>query len=442
MQSDEDYFWKKLSTSLLLICIISFSCKETPVGPRTPLSTSLTVEHAGVTGAWLRLQASPISAEQSVEIRRNGLTIFKSPITSSDTLILDQGLFPAHAYTYQAVRRTDSMIIYMTPPVQTTTMDTTSHNIMWEVDTLSIASASRLFDVAILSDTQLYAVGEYYVDDLNGQYDPYPYNLAIWNGKSWTRKRVEYEYSPGMYSYSLLVWLYAFNPNDIWFSNSVGWNGQSFYNIDVGIPVFYGIQAWKMWGSPNGQTCIVGNGGTIACSWDHGITWRKIESGTTVPLNDVWGGSNPYVGPQVMLIAASNKYSPGDERLLRINQAGILDSIPWPMSLRPVASVWFDDYSKIFVCGGGVHEYLGKGAWKEFTELPLILTNRIRGNAENDIFVVGDFGLVAHYNGMSWHVYPEVALADGNYESLAVRGNTVMAVGLTGSQAIATLGRR
>jgi hypothetical protein len=65
--------------------------------------------------------------------------------------------------------------------------------------------------------------------------------------------------------------------------------------------------------------------------------------------------------------------------------------------------------------------------------LPEIFTNRIRGNDENDIWVVGDFGIALHYNGMTWREYPELRLYNGNWEDLAVKENLTVAVGWKGS---------
>ncbi len=54
------------------------------------------------------------------------------------------------------------------------------------------------------------------------------------------------------------------------------------------------------------------------------------------------------------------------------------------------------------------------GLWLEVAGPSIIpyYTERIRGAEVNDIFVVGDFGIVAHYNGISWKLFPQVAAAD------------------------------
>jgi hypothetical protein len=73
---------------------------------------------------------------------------------------------------------------------------------------------------------------------------------------------------------------------------------------------------------------------------------------------------------------------------------------------------------------------------------PVIYTNRIRGNASNDVITVGDFGIVAHFNGVTWNVYNELAIAVGNYESVSIKNNLVVAVGFSNAQGIVVLGKR
>lgn len=83
----------------------------------------------------------------------------------------------------------------------------------------------------------------------------------------------------------------------------------------------------------------------------------------------------------------------------------------------------------------------GKG-WEQAIGIPAIYTNCIRGNAENDIVVAGDFGLLAHFNGATWHLYPEAGFPGGVYESVSIRGNMVVAVGWMGSRVIIARGVR
>lgn len=85
------------------------------------------------------------------------------------------------------------------------------------------------------------------------------------------------------------------------------------------------------------------------------------------------------------------------------------------------------------MCGAGVFVYKDDN-WHEFTEIPLIFTERIRGIDNNDVFVAGDFGLVAHFNGINWKIYTEVAA--GLYYSCDYKGNVFVAVGAQNPPAV------
>lgn len=104
-------------------------------------------------------------------------------------------------------------------------------------------------------------------------------------------------------------------------------------------------------------------------------------------------------------------------------------------------SVWFGDDTPIYVCGGGVHAYKDV-RWQEIPGLSYYYTNRIRGNHQNDIFVAGEFGFVAHYNGIDWKIYDEPKLTTGKYHGLAVKDDLVVAVGWSGPYAVMCIGKR
>ena len=110
---------------------------------------------------------------------------------------------------------------------------------------------------------------------------------------------------------------------------------------------------------------------------------------------------------------------------------------------RRKKSVWGTAPDNLYLVGDGVFTYNGESL--DFIQLPPEIPNyhmeSIRGTAENNMFAVGHFGLVVHYNGNSWHYYPELY----NYAiatSVTVIGNSVFVVGIDGSQAFIYSGRR
>ena len=65
--------------------------------------------------------------------------------------------------------------------------------------------------------------------------------------------------------------------------------------------------------------------------------------------------------------------------------------------------------------------------------------NMVRGNAINDIFIIGDFGLATHFNGSSWQVYNDVFW---DIWGLAFKQNLVAFVGQKNGLGYLVIGRR
>jgi hypothetical protein len=316
--------------------------------------------------------------------------------------------------------------------------DSTSHNFLWQIDTLGDGNSSVLYDVAIINDTLAYAVGDISVRDSTGGFRLPPYNLARWNGKRWELLTL----IQSGFGYEENYCVVAFGPNDIWIGGTVPkhWDGSRWK--------FYGLS-----GDYTGGFRIRAIGGMssrdLYCSGDEGnlrhfdgSAWQVVQSGTTAQIQDIWAGSNLLVGSDVALMTAADKFAASDRKILRARQGGVVDTIAWRAELqRPVHSVWFDNKSDIFVSGTGVFSYDGK-AWTEKNDVPLYFTNRIRGNSPQDIIVVGDVGIVSHYNGSSWRTYLELMLPVDQYTSLAIKGTTVIAVGYKVGKAVVILGKR
>ncbi len=418
--------------------VLAFSCKKDP--PVVPEPTlSLTAVDASCIEAWLKVTTTQRPA--TVRLLRDGQRVSDLRPLTSDSLLVDEGLLPNRAYTYQLQRlAADSTVTETSASVQVTTMDTTSHAWLFDPPVLlGDGSSSVLYDVAIINDTLVYAVGEIYKRDSLGNWDPNACNLVKWNGREWQLERV-YTYSAcNPVNYAPLKALWAFSDTSILVTSggSLGWyNGRT--NVpDCSIRPLATGSINKIWATSERDIYVVGGNGFIAHY--NGTTWRRLESGIGVRLNDVWGGNNPWVGGNVVLVAASNKFDPGEMKLLRI-RSGVVDNLPWPMQSRRIHSVWFDRQSSVYTSGGGVFRLKGGGVWSE-QPVPLIYTDCIRGSLPNSIWVAGDFGIMAHFNGYSWRDFLELRVS-GIYYSVAVTDNMVFAVGYVGARAVIQRGVR
>jgi hypothetical protein len=306
--------------------------------------------------------------------------------------------------------------------------DTTSHNFTWTVDMLGDGSGGALYDVAIINDTLAYAVGEIYLKDSTGQYDPLPYNAVLWNGREWSLKRIR-TFLFTSYIVPPLEGISAFSPNDIWCVGSFpvhgdGSNWKMYHLQSMGIAA----SVSKGWGVSSNDMYFVGPRRSIV-HYD-GSTWQKIESGITDPsftFTDIWGIPGSNGSPAFVLTIGSNLQYETNPHIISLTSNSARDTLGWIMKGIPY-SAWFSSPSNFYIAGAGVWQY--EQSWKKIDSASLVL--RIRGTSNNNIvaFGVGNTAsFLVHYNGSTWKEYPEVRIPWGFARGLAVRNNMVMAVG-------------
>ncbi len=320
------------------------------------------------------------------------------------------------------------------PTGPSSSSDTTSHAWTFTITMLGGASGSALYDIAIVNDTDAWAVGEIYVDSSDGNVDPFPYGGGQWNGQSWNIQRIPYFYQ-GQPLYGPTYSVLAFEISDIWFGigNLIHLNGGQYIPVQVG-SAFNG-RILKMWGTTTNDFYIVGENGPVA-QYGNG-NWQKISSGTSLNIQDIYGSGG------TVLAVASYPGESLDKSIMQINGTTVTqlstNGIPWPLS-----SVWFVP-GHYYVVGQGIYEKtsLSQSVWQQDSIDTVDFFSSICGNAWNDFFVAGGYGQLLHFNGKSWQSYQNVlGLQSGGISSIAVKGNLMIGVGYLGSKAIAFVGRR
>jgi predicted small secreted protein len=321
------------------------------------------------------------------------------------------------------------------PPDNGNGQDTTSHNFTFQSWTFGEHSSSVLYDVAIINENNIWAVGEIYLNDSLGQSDPQPYGVAHWDGTDWMLMKVSYHDFNQTEKYPGPLFTVTEIDGEIYvvsYANLLKWTGNDWEEKAFFMEqIPFDGQVIKIWGYSGNNIYCVGRNGAIY--YYFGTGWQKIESGTDVDIQDIWGisdgSSNPFI-----LCAASNVATLGEHKILRIANTEV-DTINWGTGRR-VHSVWFNSKEKLYACGGGVFFSSAPNYnWIEQTDVPLYFTERVRGKERNDLFVVGHYGLLAHFNGATWKTYPEASTAV-IYKSLDYKNNLMVTVGLTETQAI------
>ena len=323
-------------------------------------------------------------------------------------------------------------------------LDTTSHTINWIVEDIG-ESGSILRDVAIISDTLAYAVGEIYRNDSL-------FNVAKWDGQIWVLKKLYYNQNSTI---SKIRGIFVNSLDNIWIAagSIFHWDGVSssvqlsFSRLDLSDP---NGTVEKLWSS-NSMIYGVGNSGTIVLYVNN--QWQELESGTNINLRDVWGSPD---GSIVWVAGFEDSYGTvflrntgnGFEKVLEITDP----NMPHPPNeiTHVFKSLWTDSADTVYLGAVGrvyaapknTTGYAKENIWWDYaneTELPPA-TNIIRGTANNDVFVGGYLQFVRHWNGASWKEYSEIE-GDGTWRSMSIKNDLVITVGENFSNGNARIAR-
>ena len=323
----------------------------------------------------------------------------------------------------------------VSPEIHWGLADTTSHDILWQIDSLS--ASGTLHDVAIVNDSLIYAVGELHPLDSTGQSQPGYYSMAEWNGSNWQFRRLYYTCqgcSVSPLPLTEIEGILIFSPTDIWLcmGSVFHWNGVdsvldlSFSRLDLTSQVG---MIDRLWGTSSTNLYGVGAGASVV-HFD-GSTWQQIQTETSFDFRGIWGSNDE------ILAVASDPHSATRSLIIAIkgNAVTLSDST----LEHHLANIWFSAGKKYFVVGDGIFTKMSltDSLW---TGKPLDLTNyysiAIAGTDTNNVFVGGAFCDLLHYNGSTWKNYSSLLAAYGGISAFSLKGNLVVAVGSSGSRAV------
>jgi hypothetical protein len=443
-----------LTSLLLLITVVSCNTTEPTPPDETKPTLTLAIDDASCTEVWLQLTTKDLTlpAELTlIQYNPSGDSLSQSfLLNTQDSLLYIDSLLPNQTYNFQLsciwnpVSGNQQQVSSIKQ--QVTTMDTTSHNFTFQSWTFGTIGSSTLYDVAIIDENNIWAVGEIQIADtsINGYT---VYNAVHWDGSDWELFRIpNYDY-PNTLVYGALQTIFAFSANDIWFcsySNLVHYDGSTFSSkAQFMTSINFNGQVLKMWGSDKNNIYCVGRNGAIYHYY--GTNWQRIESGTTLNINDIWGDFNEKTQEWEVLAVASNVNTSVERAIIKIgnNTSQSTSTSPIQWSLK---TCWFIPMRKYYVAGSGIYEKhnLILDQWaNEPLEITTYYTNRIRGNDINDVVGVGAFGDLVHFNGWQWESnYTQPNLNFGSYLSVDFKNNLVVAVGLEYNQAEILIGIR
>jgi len=414
---------------LISFLLFSASCNTTEPPPpdEQPNAIKLKLIDVSCTEAFINITASDTVLPVNITLKKDDINLFSFMLTQTDTTVIDTTLQPDLTYTYQTTAQIKG-VEQKSDTLQVKTLNTTSHNFTWQTFTFGepTAGSSTLYDVTIIDENNIWAVGEIYMNDSLGNPDPDAYNAVHWNGINWELKRIYYYGVCSAVMYPPLMAVWAFNENNIVITNggSIGWFDGTTVDLDCGVNPLLSGAINKIWGMSNNDLYVVGNGGSIA-HYQNG-SWSKIESGTTSDIKDIWGNIDPVTQSYKILAVA---FSPGETRIFTINSNSAIDTLNWPVN-KGLGSIWFDKFH-LFVSGSGVWKNKNN-VWEKMNGVPDYFLNTIRGDKINNLFAVGWTVRMVHYNGVEWKEIPGIP-EEFNFESVAVKEKKVIAVGFSSS---------
>jgi len=337
-----------------------------------------------------------------------------------------------------------------------TQVDTTSHAFTFQQYSWGGGGGSFLKDVAILSDTNIWVVGginivEY---DSTGKQIYTPYGAVHWDGTNWKLVKLPTNIGLTYTQYLTPTGIIAFSLNDIWVANAGGihkydgikitrsyWIANYLGNAGV---LSSGQIVQKVWGTSDNNLYAVATGGGIA-HFD-GSNWQKLSSPTSLDIMNIYGATNPRNGKlEILAVATQLDSLPAQSQLLKIDGTSVTVVSTFSTTYF---STWFVPGEKYYIVGDGIitTPSMQNPSWSSVTidSTTQYEAGHVCGTNANDIFITGSNLDIIHFNGSTWYNYAHQIPSSylGGYPGVALRGNTMVAVGFDNQTAILLMGKR
>jgi len=385
------------------------------------------------TEVWLELNVEGFTLPQKIELIRNGKTIRNILATQRNTIVFDDNLKPLTNYDYVA-KLSDRLFVADVSQIKT--LDTTSHDFTWETFYFGDGNAtSKFMDVEIINENDIWVVGKISGDgyDSNGkQYDLF--NAVRWDGEKWNLERIlSYGYCNQNQKYVRPINSISYaNYGVIWcaYGNQIINASQNIAYCNTEITGLYTIEK-------------LDDDGLIAVNHSEEVSylnyfingeWSRItkpEEGVNLDLLPIIDKNNETI----ILFPNSNNLTK-KSKIYSVNKNKLVN---FHSDLPDVfiASIWTHGTNPIYAVGKGLHENKnGKWTSIDYNSTPSL--QKIRGSELNNIVAVG-WENVVHYNGSTWKRYEEL---DGIYNSVAVKNDLVVIVGMQNNKAAIVVGKK
>ena len=297
-----------------------------------------------------------------------------------------------------------------TPPDIDDTPKPGKRDYTWTIDTLAYPGSFQTLmrDIWASSPTNVYVVGH---NDQGGQGTMFRYD-----GNKWRAVDLGSIIIGGI----TLSAIYGFGPNDIYAV------GQRIYDnptpppnyLDSSLIIHYDGVSWRdikiikgsrlncIWGATTTSILAGGSYGTLF--YFNGIGWKKMDFDSSESIVNIGGLSNTeYYASTVVEYADSLRCN-----LLKFsgpnwNKIDSFTVIFTNMVWKFGHSLYQTPTGILYSSGYGVYKKDGN-SWQRlfYNEYPL----HLGGSSDQNIFAVGDFGRIYHWNGVDWKRLVEIEL--------------------------------
>jgi hypothetical protein len=423
-----------LGALVISLGILIKSCDTTD--PPDNKSLTLKLEDVSCTEAWIELTTTNLQLPTTITLKQTNPTgDTKSQIINlniKDSLLYIDSLLPNKSYTFIASHSSASggLSGITSNTLSVTTMDTTSHDFTWQSWTFGTIGSSTLYDVAIINENNIWAVGEILIADtsINGYTT---YNAVHWDGSQWNLKKITVTFRGNLIT-PPLEGVFAFSTEDIWFVGSlpIHGDGENWIMYDLRTTLDPNISLSKAWGISSNNIYFVGRNGSIAHY--NGSTWTKIESGTGVMLNSINGepsGSETWI----------SGYNPtGNHHSILLLVEGLTASVIWEAQNLVGTPPYGFNIQSIYLYNDLLFIASDEGIFRKNTRLDLspqrlssnpVWKYKITGTDQNDIYCVGDNSIITHYNGIKMKIIHQIFSNTSVFYSATAKNNTMASVG-------------
>lgn len=313
------------------------------------------------------------------------------------------------------------------------TPELTNHIFTWSTDTLGLRN-SRINDVAVVSENDIWVVGQFNLPDPDSSYDGSGierFSIALWDNIGWQFKSVRFG--------SEVQSIHYFDENDIWVCsyNPVHWNGEEWtYHHLEGMGVISEGYVTELWGNASNDMYFAGTKGVLV-HYD-GTMFTKINTNTMITLSSIVGDESGSI-----VATGVNGYGISGSVILKYDGLGV--DIPYERGeyqtslYGNVLAAGYNYNQFLAGCNFGLLEYEPNSGNIELNGNDVLNWDHygnirsIEAQASNDVVLVSTWGSLNYFNGEEWNSnlgIEEVIQTDGSFQAEGVDYNQdIIAVG-------------